>query len=96
MSELNKNIDREKFVADAERYYEQIKSKYEPDLIGKFLAINPETKQVYLADTSLDALKAAKKENPHIGFFIKKIGFDAIGNLGGLISTSYQRHKTNG
>lgn len=96
MSYPNKNIDKEKFVLDAEKYYEQIKSKYEPALIGKFLAINPDTKQVYLADTSLDALKTAKKENPHTGFFIKKIGFDAIGTLGGLISTNFQVSKTNG
>jgi len=81
MSYSDKNIDREKFVSDAEEYYEQIKSKYEPNLIGKFLAINPETKQVYLADTSLDALEIAKKENPKTGFFIKKIGFGAIGTL---------------
>lgn len=81
MSYQDKNIDREKFVSDAEKYYEQIKSKYEPDLIGKFLAINPETKQVYLADTSLEVLKIAKKENPRTGFFIKKIGFDAVGQM---------------
>lgn len=92
----DKNIDREKFVSDAEAYYEKIKSEYEPDLIGKFLAINPDTRQVYLADTSLEVLKLAKKENPHTGFFIKKIGFEAIGNLGGLIPTNYQGSKSNG
>ena len=32
-------------------------------------------------DTSLDALEIAKKENPKTGFFIKKIGFGAIGTL---------------
>jgi len=96
MSHQDKNIDREKFVSDAETFYEKIKSQYEPDLIGKFLAINPETKQVYLGDTSVDALKTAKKENPHIGFFIKKIGFDAVGNLGGLLSANYYSSKSNG
>ncbi len=81
MGYSDKNIDREKFVSDAESYYEKIKSKYEPDLIGKFLAINPETEKVYLADTSIDALDKAKDAQPTSRFFIKKIGFGAIGTL---------------
>lgn len=94
MSYSDKNIDREKFVSDAETYYEKIKSEYEPDLIGKFLAINPETKQVYLADTSIEALKIAKKENPHTGFFIKKIGYGAVGTLATYFPVKY--HRKNG
>ncbi len=94
MSYEDKNIDKEKFVSDAEKYYETIKSKYEPDLIGKFLAINPETKQVYLADTSLDALKNAKKENPHTGFFIIKFGYKAVGTLATYFPVKY--HRKNG
>lgn len=81
MSVQDRNIDREKFVSDAEAYYEKIKSKYEPDLIGKFLAIDPETEKVYLADTSIEALDKAKDVQPSSRFFIKKIGFGAIGTL---------------
>ncbi|MBX7046983.1 MAG: hypothetical protein K1X86_14225 [Ignavibacteria bacterium] len=91
MSYSDKNIDKEKFVAEAEAVYEKIKSKYEPDLIGKFLAIDPKTEKVYLAETSLDALKIAKKENPHTGFFIKKIGFGAIGTLATYFPVKYFR-----
>lgn len=83
-AEQIKNIDRDKFVSDAEKYYETIKSEYEPDLIGKFLAIDPETKQVYLADTSLEVLKKAKEAQPDSFFFIKKIGFKVAATLTGL------------
>jgi hypothetical protein len=84
MSYSHKNIDREKFVSDAEKYYETIKSKYEPGLIGKFLAIDPKSERVYLADTSLDVLKKAKSAQPDSFFFIKKIGFEAAATLTGL------------
>ena len=56
------------------RSYEQVSS--EPRENGKFLAIEVETKDVYLADTSSEAVILAQKDHPDKIFFLVKIGFE--------------------
>lgn len=72
--ELIKKADLQKIVNEGEKIYEEIKSHYEPQQNGKFLAIEVESKKVYVADTSADAVVMAKKDYPEKIFYVVKIG----------------------
>ncbi len=51
-------------------------SDYDPKQRGKFLAIEIDSKSVYLAETSAEALELARKKHPNKIFYVVKIGFD--------------------
>ncbi|MBS1515480.1 MAG: hypothetical protein JSS63_10625 [Bacteroidetes bacterium] len=71
-----KNIDTNKIAVEGEKIYEKIKSQYEPQFNGKFLAIDTDTEKVYLGETSLQASQIARKDKKETIFYIKKIGFE--------------------
>lgn len=73
--DLIKKADLQKIVDEGEKIYEQIKSQYEPQQNGKFLAIEIESNKVYFGDTSEDAVMLAKKEYPDKVFYVVKIGY---------------------
>ncbi|MCX6751594.1 MAG: hypothetical protein NT161_02390 [Candidatus Nomurabacteria bacterium] len=75
--ELIKKADLQKIVAEGARIYNQIKDKYEPKENGKFLAIDIDSKDVYFAETSADAVDLARKSHPKKVFYVAKIGFEA-------------------
>jgi len=75
--DLTKKVDIEKLADEGERIYEEIKAKYEPQDIGKYLAIEVGSKDVYLAENTADAVLAAKKVHPDKMFFVVKIGYSA-------------------
>jgi hypothetical protein len=79
--ELMKKADIEKIAKEGAKIYEQIKGKYEPKENGKFLAIDIDTKDVYFADTSADAVDKARQNNPKKIFYVVKIGFEAAETL---------------
>lgn len=56
--------------------YEEIKAQYDPKEKGKFLAIDPVTKDVFLGVSSAQALVSAKAKHPDGFFFVVKIGYD--------------------
>jgi len=60
------------------KIYEQIKSQYEDTEKGKFLAIDIDSKDVYLGNTSSEAMELAKISHPDKIFFVVRIGFDTI------------------
>ncbi|PIP63998.1 hypothetical protein CO083_04745 [Candidatus Roizmanbacteria bacterium CG_4_9_14_0_8_um_filter_34_12] len=71
---MNSNIQ---IIADkGSKIYQKIKSRYEPKENGKFLAIDVESENAYLANTSADALVLAKKGHSDKIFYVVKIGFD--------------------
>ena len=73
--ELIKKADLGKIVAEGDKIYESVKSQYEPQHNGKFLAIEPESKKVFFGNESVDAMVAAKKEFPDKVFYLVKIGY---------------------
>jgi hypothetical protein len=75
--ELIKQADIQKIATEGAKIYEGIKAQYDPEKRGKFLAIDIDTKQTYLAETSADAVAEARKNNPNKIFYVVKIGFDA-------------------
>lgn len=83
--ELIKNSDIQKIAKDGAEIYETIKIKYEPVENGKFLAIDIESKDVFIGDTSSDAVELARKAHPDKVFYVVKIGFsvsDILASLG--------------
>ncbi len=85
---LLKDIDLEKIAREGNAIYEEVKSEFEPDHHGKFLAIDIESKDHYLADTSADAVASARIAHPEKVFYVKKIGFDAAETMASLTLTN--------
>ncbi|MEK7658780.1 MAG: hypothetical protein AAB352_02830 [Patescibacteria group bacterium] len=75
--DLFKNIDAEKIAKEGTKIYEEIKSKYIQQNTGKYLAIEIDSKDVFLADNAAEAVQAAKKVHPNKIFFVVKIGYSA-------------------
>ncbi len=73
--ELIKKANLQEIVDAGEKVYEKIKSQYEPQHNGKFLAIEPESKKVYFGEESADAVAKAKKDFPDKVFYLVKIGY---------------------
>lgn len=71
-----KNTDVQKIANEGAKIYQKIKSEYDPKSIGKFLAIDTDSKDIYLADTSANAVLKAREEHPNKIFYVVKIGFD--------------------
>jgi hypothetical protein len=51
--------------------------KYEPHYNGKFLAIDIESKDVYLADDGAQAVELARQAHPNKVFYLIKIGHES-------------------
>ena len=82
--ELLKNTDLEKVAREGSLIYDAIKSKFETSM-GKFLAIDIDTKEQYLGTTSAGAVAEARAAHPGKVFYVVKIGFDAAETLANLM-----------
>lgn len=78
---LIKKADLQKIVDEGVKIYNQVKGRYEPKQNGKFLAIDIDSKDVYFAKTSADAVELAKKSHPEKVFYVVKIGFETAENI---------------
>lgn len=74
--ELIKKTDIQKIAEEGAKIYAQIKINYDPKEKGKFLAIEIDSKKVYLGNTSAEALELARQNHPNKIFYVVKIGFD--------------------
>lgn len=75
--ELIKQADVQKIATEGAKIYASIRANYDPKEKGRFLAIDIDTKKAYLADTSAEAVTAARKNHPNKIFYVVKVGFDA-------------------
>jgi len=74
--ELIKKADIQRIAEEGAKIYEQIKVNYDPKEKGKFLAIEIDSKNIYLGNTSAEALESARQSHPNKVFYVVKIGFD--------------------
>lgn len=74
--DLIKKANIQKIAEEGTKIYEQIKVNYDHREKGKFLAIDIDTKKVYLGNTSAEALELARQNHPNKVFYVVKIGFD--------------------
>ena len=75
--ELIKKADIERIATEGEKIYGTVKADFDPKEKGKFLAIDIDTRKVYLGETSIEALELAKKNHADTVFYVVKIGFDS-------------------
>ena len=61
-----------------EIYQNELKGKLEKEHIGKFVAIEVESKDYFLADSPVEANQKAKNKYPNKVFYMIKIGFPAV------------------
>ncbi|MBU2545243.1 hypothetical protein KKC65_02220 [Patescibacteria group bacterium] len=81
---LIKNTNIEKIAKDGSEIYQTIKTQYEPDNNGKFLAIDIESKEVFLGETSSEAVELARTSYPDKVFYVVKIGHSVVDILAHL------------
>jgi len=75
------NVDIQHIADEGTKIYRQIKSQYEDTKRGKFLAIEIDSKDVFLGDTGGEAMELAEIKYPDKVFFVVKIGFDTIAKM---------------
>jgi hypothetical protein len=62
--ELIKNVNIQQLADEGSKIYEEVKHEYETQHNGKFLAIEIETKNTYLGDTTSEAVEKARQIHP--------------------------------
>lgn len=82
--ELIKKADIQKIAEEGAKIYEMIRPQYEPLQNGKFLAIDIESKDTYVGNTSSEAVELARMAHPNKVFYVVKIGFSAAETLASL------------
>lgn len=79
--ELIKKADLQKIVDEGVKIYNQVKNRYEPKQNGKFLAIDINSKDVFFAENSAEAVDKARTKYPNKVFYVAKIGFESAETL---------------
>lgn len=67
-------------------YQDKLKDNLEIDKKGKYVAIEVETERYFIEDTPEEALQKAKQEFPDSIFYLIKIGYPGIYNVGWRIT----------
>ena len=83
---LIKKTDIEKISRKGAKIYEREISKYEPKQNGKFLAIDIESGETFLARTSSEAVEKAREKHPNRIFYVVRIGYSVVETLANLIT----------
>lgn len=79
--ELIKKADIQKIAVEGAKIYKSVHLNYEPSNNGSFLAIDIDSKEVFLGNTSSEAVELARKSHPNKVFYVVKIGFSAAETL---------------
>lgn len=74
MNDPLNQADFQEISRKGQEIYQSKKLEFDPAHTGKFLAIETETKEVYLGETSAEALEKARQANPGKIFYVVKIG----------------------
>ena len=74
----SKSLKASPLARKAMRLYEtKLKALLEPDCIGKFAAIEPDSGDYFVADRMSEAMRKARLQHPDKKFFLVRIGFKA-------------------
>lgn len=73
--EFMKTVDIHKISQEGKIIYEEIKDRYLPQHKGEYLAIDIDSRDVFLATQGVDAVQAALKVYPGKVFYLVKIGY---------------------
>ncbi len=82
--ELIKQSNIQSIAEAGAKIYEAIKSQHEPADNGKFVAIDIDSQDTFVATSSSAAVELARKAYPNKVFYVVKIGFSAAETLASL------------
>jgi hypothetical protein len=75
---MNKPINVHAIVKKGEAIYsERLKAKLEKKYFGKMVAIDPDTGDYFIGDTTLEAVKKGRKKHPGTVFHSIRVGYPA-------------------
>jgi len=83
---VNRTSTRELAEQGQQFYASQLRNKLEPQHIGQFVAIHPETGAYFLGQTGTEALSKAHRMMPAAQFYLKRVGSDSAHKMGGHAS----------
>lgn len=86
--DLIKKADIQKIAEAGAKIYDEIKLQHEPDQNDKFLAIDIDSKDTFIGNTSSEAVELARKAHPNKVFYVVKIGSSAAETLARLAPNS--------
>ena len=79
------SADTKSVIERAKRIYaEQLQAVLEPEHLNRFVAIEPESGEYFLADTFDEAVKSARAKHPSRLSHTIRIGHRAAFHIGGL------------
>lgn len=93
--DLIRQANIQEIAREGTRIYEEIKSRYEPQHNGKFLAIDIETKNAYMGEITSDAVEQARAAHPQRVFYVVKIGFSVSEVLASLQAVEPKEYCPN-
>lgn len=64
-------------------YDERLRDQLEPQHTGRYVAIDPDSRRCFLADTSTQALVEAHRALPESLFYIARVGHAVAGKMSG-------------
>ena len=78
--------DHTKSVADRAKtiYAEQLRTQLESDELNRYVAIEPESQEHFVADSFSKAVEAARAAHPDRISFVIHIGHEAAIHIGGI------------
>ena len=79
--ELIKKVDVQRIAEEGKKAYDCVRVSYEPKENGKFLAIDVDSQDSFLGNSSAEALELAKQKYPGKVFYVVRIGFDVAETL---------------
>ena len=74
-------FNMEEFAKNSRAYYNELRPTLEAESKGKYVALDFETKKIWIGDTATDALTKAKEEFPNKLFYLLQIGAPAPFNI---------------
>ena len=82
--ELIRQADIQEIAEAGRKIYEEVKFQYEPQHNGKFVAIDTESKNVYMGETTAEAVEQARAAHSEKVFYVVKVGFSVSEVLAAL------------
>jgi hypothetical protein len=79
----NASTQNQEVIEQAQSFYDtELKAKLEPDRIGQFVAIEPESHRYFLGASGSEALLQARNAMPGNRFYLIRIGYKTAHKMG--------------
>lgn len=84
--EKYKDFDKQAFAKEGKRIYRQkYAKKLEPKEKGRIIAIEVESGDSFIGDSTVEAILKAKEKYPNRIFYLMRVGYDAVHSSKGFV-----------